>query len=93
VNYSIRFRDPVTALAARRVWYGIGTALICQPDPTSSPPLFPTAQMVLGPVGRVLGVLQLLGKAYIMLVNVRLTEDWIDHIIPVAALCEALALM
>src|SRR5271170_5196666 len=48
VNYAIRLSGPVTALTARRVWYGVGPDLICQPGPSpgikthSSPAAFPT---------------------------------------------------
>src|SRR5438132_1555925 len=48
VNYGIRFSDPVTALTARRVRYGVGPDLICLPGPSpgikthSSPAAFPT---------------------------------------------------
>src|SRR5277367_211092 len=48
VNYAIRFSGPVTALTARRVRYGVGPDLICQPGPSpgikkhSSPAAFPT---------------------------------------------------
>src|SRR5947207_8125498 len=51
VNYAIRFSCPVTALTARRLRYGVGPDLICQPGPTvlspgikkhSSPAAFPT---------------------------------------------------
>jgi hypothetical protein len=31
VDYAIRFSGPVTALTARRVRYGVGPDLICQP--------------------------------------------------------------
>jgi hypothetical protein len=34
VNYAIRFSGPVTALTARRVRYGVGPDLICQPGPS-----------------------------------------------------------
>jgi hypothetical protein len=46
VNYAIRFSGPVTAPTARRVRYGVGLDLICQPGPSpgiktnSVPPLF-----------------------------------------------------
>jgi hypothetical protein len=33
VNYAIRSSGPVTALTARRVWYGVGAPSICQADP------------------------------------------------------------
>ena len=48
VNYAVRFSGPVTALTARRVRYGVGPDLICQPGPSpgiktySSPAAFPT---------------------------------------------------
>src|SRR5436305_5548367 len=48
VNYAIRFSGPVTALTARRVRYGVGPDLICQPGPSpgikthSSPAAFPS---------------------------------------------------
>jgi hypothetical protein len=48
VNYAFRFSGPVTALTARRVRYGVGPDLICQPGPSpgikahSSPAAFPT---------------------------------------------------
>src|SRR5271154_5696726 len=48
VNYAVRFSRPVTALTARRVRYGVGPDLICQPGPSpgikthSSPAAFPT---------------------------------------------------
>jgi hypothetical protein len=32
VNYAIRSSGPVTALTARRVWYGVGAPSICQAD-------------------------------------------------------------
>jgi hypothetical protein len=55
VNYAFRFSGPVTALTARRVRYGVGPDLICQPGPSpgiealvprrfsinSLPPFFP----------------------------------------------------
>jgi len=31
VDYPFLFSGPVTALTARRVWYGVGADLICQP--------------------------------------------------------------
>src|SRR5271163_4317391 len=34
VNYAVRFSGPVTALTARRVRYGVGPDLICQPGPS-----------------------------------------------------------
>jgi hypothetical protein len=34
VNYAIRSSGPVTALTARRVWYGVGAPSICQADPS-----------------------------------------------------------
>ena len=46
MNYAIRFSGPVTALTARRVRYGVGPDLICQPGPSpgikthSSPAVF-----------------------------------------------------
>jgi hypothetical protein len=48
VNYAMRFSGPVTALTARRVRYGVGPDLICQPGPSpgikthSSPAAFPS---------------------------------------------------
>jgi hypothetical protein len=48
VNYAFQFSGPVTALTARRVRYGVGADLICQPGPSpgikthSSPAAFPT---------------------------------------------------
>jgi hypothetical protein len=38
VNYAIRFSGPVTALTARRVRYGVGPNLICQPGPSPGIP-------------------------------------------------------
>ena len=34
VNYAIRSSGSVTALTARRVWYGVGAPSICQADPS-----------------------------------------------------------
>jgi hypothetical protein len=34
VNYAFRFSGPVTVLTARRVRYGVGPDLICQPGPS-----------------------------------------------------------
>jgi hypothetical protein len=34
VNYGIRFSGPVTALTARRLRYGVGPGLTCQPGPS-----------------------------------------------------------
>src|SRR5271170_4135004 len=48
VNYAFRLSGPVTALTARRVRYGVGPDLICQPGSSpgikthSSPAAFPT---------------------------------------------------
>jgi hypothetical protein len=56
VNYAIRSSGPVTALTARRVWYGVAPDLICQPDP---PPGIPSAG-----AGNTISVLACLAGAY-----------------------------